>query len=196
MESSTLQEVNELDFTYLKYLSKGHDKKQILHDLMLAYGQDVWNFAFSLTGQRNLADDIRQDVFVKAFNKLETFRGDSSPKLWLLSITRHVAFDYRKSMFLRKVCLVEYITEKTTSQSAEKEYFKNCLIKDTWQVVLSLPVKLREVMVLYIHHQLSIEEIGELLDISESAVKVRIHRARKKVNTICNERKGEISEEV
>ncbi|MDQ0878267.1 RNA polymerase sigma-70 factor (ECF subfamily) [Paenibacillus sp. V4I3] len=184
-----------MDFTYLKYLSKGHDRKQILHDLMLAYGQDVWNFAFALTRQRNLADDIRQDVFVKAFHKLESFRGESSPKTWLLSITRHVAFDYRKSAFLRKVTLVEYITEKTTYQSAEREYFKNQLIKDTWQVVLSLPLKLREVMVLYIHHQLSIVEIGALLDISESTVKVRIHRARKKVNTICNERDGELSGE-
>jgi RNA polymerase sigma-70 factor (ECF subfamily) len=180
--------VNKVDFDYLKYLSSGYDKNKILHDLMVEFGQDVWNYAFSLTRYRHLADDIRQDAFVKAFNKLDTFRGESSPKAWLLSITRNLAIDYRRSAFLRKVTLVDYIKERGSYASAEQEFFENLAVSDAWKAVLSLPIKHREVIVLYVHHQLSILEIAALLKISESAVKVRLHRARIKVNASYKER--------
>jgi RNA polymerase sigma-70 factor (ECF subfamily) len=180
-----------MDFEYLKYLTSGYDKNKILQDLMVQFGQDVWNYAFSLTRQQNLADDIRQDVFVRAYDKLDTFRGESSVKTWLFSITRNIAFDYRRSAFLRKVTLVDYIIEKGSNPSAEKEFFEKLDLKDAWKAVLSLSTKLREVITLYVHHQLSIAEIATLLQVSESAVKVRLHRARNKVNEIYEGREDE-----
>jgi RNA polymerase sigma-70 factor (ECF subfamily) len=182
-----------VDFSYLKHLSKGYDKNKILHDLMVAFGQDVWNFAFLLTHQHNLADDIRQDVFVKAYDKLDYFRGESSPKTWLLSITRNTAIDYRRSAFFRKVTLIDYVTDNGTHPSAEKEFLEKQVLADAWKAVMSLPLKLREVIVLYVHHQLSIAEIADLLHISKSAVKVRLHRARNKVNETYNGKDGELS---
>lgn len=168
------------------------DKDIFLRELMTQYGQDVWNFAFSLVRERTLADDIRQEVFVKAYDKLDTFRGGSSMKTWLFSITRNKAADYRKAAFLRKVTLVEYIREMGSTPSAEKEYFDKLVINEAWKAVLSLPVKFREVLTLYAHHQLSIAEIAELLQISESGVKVRLHRARKKVNEIYHGSEGKL----
>ncbi|WP_313787057.1 RNA polymerase sigma factor [Paenibacillus larvae] len=44
-------------------------------DLMRQYGRDVWNYAFFLTKSSHVADDISQDVFVRAYTKLHTFRG-------------------------------------------------------------------------------------------------------------------------
>lgn len=49
-----------------------------LDELMDHYGQDVWNFAFFLTRNRSLADDIAQDVFLKAYVHIESFRAESS----------------------------------------------------------------------------------------------------------------------
>jgi RNA polymerase sigma-70 factor, ECF subfamily len=180
-----------LDVSYLKYLAQGQDKNEILRGLMTAYGDDVWNFAFSLTRRRDIADDVMQDVFVKAFNKLDSFRAESSAKTWLLSIARNTVKDHRKSAFIRKVTLVEYITDKGTHASAESEYFEHELLSSAWEAVMKLPVKLREVMVLFAHHQLSISEIAALLRISEAATKVRLHRARLKVNQICDESEGD-----
>jgi RNA polymerase sigma-70 factor (ECF subfamily) len=191
-ESSSFREgVNVVDFAYLNHLSEGYEKNKILHDLMVAYGDDVWNFAFFLTRQRTLADDIRQDVFLKAYEKMETFRGQSSVINWLLTITRNVAIDYQKKAFFRKVTLIGYIKDIGTYVSAEKEYIENQDLGDTWKVVLNLPVKLREVLVLYAHHGLSLAEISTLLHISESATKVRLHRARKKVNAVFQQREGD-----
>lgn len=166
---------------YLRYIVSGGDRKSILHDLMAAYEKDVWNFAFSLTRRFDLADDIKQDVFVKVYDKLYSFRGDSSVKTWLLTITRHVTYNYLRSAFLRKVTLVEYITDNRFHSSAETEALDKIVTEDVWKKVLSLPIKLREVLVLYAHLELSINEIAHILQIPEGTVKSRLHNARKKM---------------
>ncbi|BBI31190.1 hypothetical protein KCTCHS21_05890 [Cohnella abietis] len=88
------------------------------HLLMTQYGQDVWNLAFVLTKRYDLADDVTQDVFLNAYKAIGTFRGASSVKTWLLSITRNISINYLRSAFMRKVTLTEWITSKGTSPSA------------------------------------------------------------------------------
>jgi RNA polymerase sigma-70 factor (ECF subfamily) len=180
-----------VDFEYLKYMSSESsesDKKDILHDLMTAYGDDVWNYAFLLCKNPDLADDITQDTFLKAFNKLFSFRGQSTIKTWLFAIARNTTYDYKKSSFFRRVTLVEYISPQyKTSPSAEMEAMEVLVTSELWKQVLVLPVKLREAIILYAHHQLKIVEISDLLGISEGTVKSRIFKARLKLLQLSEE---------
>ncbi|UUZ81614.1 hypothetical protein LJK88_44540 [Paenibacillus sp. P26] len=73
---------SKVDFEYLKYLSESSDKKAILEELMTAYGKDVWNYAYSITRKWDQADDITQEVFIKVYRNLYTFRSESSVKTW------------------------------------------------------------------------------------------------------------------
>lgn len=84
-------------YEYLKTISQGIDKNAALHDLMIDYGDDVWNYIFFLTRQSNTADDLAQDVFLKVFEKLHTFRGQSTVKTWILSVTYNTVRDYWRS---------------------------------------------------------------------------------------------------
>lgn len=168
-------------YEYLKYMTETTDKRAILKDLMDQYGNDVWNYAFSLTHKWEQADDITQDVFLKAYRHLHTFRCESSIKTWLLAITRNAVKDLRKSAFFRKVTLVDLIPFREVHPSAEHEAIENQAVSDIWKKVLQLPVKYREVLILYGHHQLSMKEIAELLDVSIGTVKSRLHHARMKV---------------
>jgi RNA polymerase sigma-70 factor (ECF subfamily) len=86
--------VNVLEKDYWKYSESMNSES--FRDLMLTYGQDVWNYAFFMTQQAHLADDISQDVFFKAFSSIQTFRGESSIKTWLIAITRNIAINYRR----------------------------------------------------------------------------------------------------
>lgn len=79
------------------------DKNVILEDLMVAYGEDVWNYAFFLTRQSELSDDITQDVFVRVYERLFSYRGEASVKTWLLTITRNLVRDHWRSAWFRKV---------------------------------------------------------------------------------------------
>ncbi len=70
----------EARFEYLKTLEQMDDKKIILEDLMNVYGKAVWNYAFSITRKPELADDITQDVFLKVYLNLHSYRRHASIK--------------------------------------------------------------------------------------------------------------------
>jgi len=161
--------------------------KETFRELMLMYGQDVWNYAYLMTKRADLADDISQDVFLKVYQNIGSFRGESSFRTWLISITRNIAINYRRSAFVRKVTLVDWIVRKETHSSAEDEAMEICLAEDIWQIVLKLPVKYREVLLLDARYDLTIKEIADVLGISQGTVKSRLSRARSKVTRIWKE---------
>ena len=100
-------------------------------------------------------------------------------KAWLLTIARNTTRDYFRSAWFRRVQLVweEYETS-LFHPSAEKQWFVSLEQREVWNAVLSLPRKLRETLLLYVHHHLAHKEIAELLQVSEGTVKSRIFRAR------------------
>lgn len=168
-------------FEYLKYVSETTDQKTILRNLMETYGNDVWNYAFSICRNSDLADDITQDAFLKVYRNLTTFRGEASVKTWLLTITRNTTYDYLRKAFWRKVTLVGFIQSTGTSLSAETEAMEKLYASDIWKKVISLPPKYREILILHAHYQLSTKEMASILNISEGTVKSRLHHARLKV---------------
>ncbi len=167
-----------MQFDYLKSAVSGVDKASVLEELMDAYGRDVWNYAFFLTGRPELAEDIAQDVFVKVYERIDTFRGQSSVKTWLLAITRNAARDALRSAWLRRVTLLSGAIDLLSSRSAEQEAIEGLVTEQIWLDVMALPRKLREVLLLAAHHGLAIKEIAGMLGISEGTVKSRLHRAR------------------
>lgn len=170
-----------MEFDYLKALSGDYSKNEILTDIMRAYGKDVWNYAFSLCGKSEMADDIAQDVFLKVLQKIDTFRGEASMKTWLLKITRTTALNHRTTWFIRKVIPLGKGFENEEygdSPSAESKAFETITLNDAWQNVMKLPTKLREVMVLFAYHEMSQKEIAETIGIPEGTVKSRLHHAR------------------
>lgn len=172
-----------MQFDYLKHVTDGLDRHAVLNELMHAYGKDVWNFAFFMTHRRELADDITQDVFVKVFEHLYDFRGQSSVKTWLLAITRNTARDVLRSAWIRRVTLMPVSRQETQSHpSAERETIDKLMTEQVWAVVLKLPRKLREVLLLTSHHGLAMKEIADMLGVSIGTVKSRLHRARAAVN--------------
>ncbi|KIL40154.1 hypothetical protein SD70_15905 [Gordoniibacillus kamchatkensis] len=149
--------------------------------------KEVWNYAYFLTGNRDTADDLTQDVFAKAYRDIASFRGEASVKTWLIKITRNTAANYRKSAFFRKVRLFANVSVGGTAPSAEREYFSRLHASSVWDAVMKLPAKFREVLLLDARYELSNEEIAELLGISVGTVKSRIHRARAKISKCLSE---------
>jgi RNA polymerase sigma-70 factor, ECF subfamily len=176
------EEVNMVDFGYLGAISEGLDKEQVLTDLMSEYGKDVWKYALFLTLNPNLADDIMQEVFIKVFKNMYSYRGQASVKTWLFTITRNVARDHWKSAWTRKIVLFGSRPSPAILPSAEHEVMSSLQEQDIWRHVLDLPTKLREILLLHIHHELSLHELADFLHISEGTVKSRLHRARAKLN--------------
>lgn len=169
---------------YLNNMIAVDNPSSVLMEMMDAYGQAVWNYVFFLTKRRDAADDISQDVFLKALQHLHQFEGRCSVKTWLFAIARNLSMNYLKSSFIKKVTLMEWVTPKNHERSAELEAIGSMEVSRIWEHVLSLPVKFREVLLLEFHYQLPRREIAALLNISEGTVKSRLHRARARMEAL------------
>ncbi len=178
MEEDYLKYISEIDVSHLR---------AIMHE----YGEDVWNFAYFLTKRRDLADDISQDVFLKAFTNFRSFRGEATVKTWLLKITRNTAFSYLKRSYFRKTILMEYVPIMGTHPSAEETFFRERISDEIWANVMKLPAKYREILVLSTYYQLSLNEVGSTLGLSVGTVKSRLHRAKQKFADIMGRRESE-----
>lgn len=169
-----------------------------LRALMEHYGEDVWKYAYFLTGDPHLADDIAQETFIRAYRGFHTFRRESSVKSWLLKITRNTAFTAQRRAFLRKAVLLDSRSPDgspsvsaghRTAPSAEETVIAYETEAELWQVIMELPRKFRDPLILRFHYQFSMEEIAEILNISVGTVKSRIHRAKQKAANILKGRK-------
>lgn len=169
------------NFDFLKYMVESEDNKALLDELMNAFGKDVWNYAFSITRKWDLADDITQEVFIKVYRNMHAFRRDASVKTWLLTITRNTAIDYQRSAFFRKVTLSDVVEDYGEHHSVEHDVVEKWAVNEMWRMVLELPAKYREVIILYAHNQLSLKEIAQVLDVTEGTVKSRMFHARQKL---------------
>nr|WP_246354386.1 sigma-70 family RNA polymerase sigma factor [Paenibacillus phytohabitans] len=165
-----------------------------LRQIMKLYGEDVWNYIYFLTKNSDQADDLTQEVFIKCYYRIGTYRGLSSLKTWLFTIARNTVFSYRKSRFFRSGLWggmqplpaeaqhqEEAAGQAVVARSAEMEYLGNRQVDEIWSMIMKLPDKLREVLVLDLKAELSVREIAELIRISPGTVKSRLHRARHKI---------------
>lgn len=175
-----------MELEYLKQMTVMDT--QTLDKIMNLYGNDIWNYAYFLTKQQALADDIAQEVFIKAYFGIHTFRGQASLKTWLLTITRHTVFRYKQAFFFRKVILKDRLhTDDASSRSAELEYLDGQYTDEIWAMIMTLPRKFREVLILDIYYEMSIKQIADFLNLAAGTVKSRLYRARKKVQNLLKE---------
>lgn len=138
------------------------------------YGKQLTSFAFSYVKDWGIAEDIVQDVFIKALRNYESFRGESSLKTWLYSITANQCKDYLKSSYFKRVVLSNVFP----SNHKKDEYKVHNTNDELSNAIFELSVKYREVIMLYYYEGLRLKEIASLLQLKEATVKTRLQRAR------------------
>ncbi|NGZ76286.1 RNA polymerase sigma factor [Saccharibacillus alkalitolerans] len=159
--------------------------------VMETYGEDVWNYLYMMTRSRELADDLAQETFIRAYKYMHAYRGEASLKTWLLRIARNRWYSYRRLAFVRKVTLPGNVPETSASGSAEEEFLRAELTSDVWKIVLKLPLKYREILMLRAHYDMTMEELAGALGITVSAAKTRLQRARRKASELWEKERGE-----
>lgn len=143
--------------------------------------QKVHALALRLTGDEHDADDVVQDAYVRAYRGLARFREEAMFSTWLHRITANAASTYigRRGRHRHRdlddvVDLADYTTDHNPELRAEASMTGRHLER----ALALLPQRLRSVVELRDIHGMSHREIAERLDITESAAKVRLHRAR------------------
>ncbi len=157
--------------------------------LVRATYADTYALAFRLTGNEDDACDVVQDTYLRAYRSLAGFRGDSAFTTWLYRITANCASTQMTQRGrTRHEELADDVPLADERLAADPEAMAGLSFeRDRVAAALaSLPDRLRVVVVLRDIYDLPHEAIAAELGISETAAKVRLHRARKKLReTLC-----------
>lgn len=145
---------------------------------------DAYNLAYRLTGDEDDARDVVQDAYLRAFRGLKRFRGEAQFTTWLYRITANCAASslgkrarHRHDVLEDDEDIVDLSARVDPAEQADRG-----AVRDRVKAALAeLPPRLRAVVVLRDVYDLSHEAIATELGITESAAKVRLHRARRKL---------------
>lgn len=150
------------------------------------YHHSLFQFLFYMVRNRQIAEELVQEVYIKVLNSYSSFKGDSSEKTWLYSIARHVGVDWIRSQNRKKrkfLGLFE-LSEKEYQIRDENPLPDEIVVeqeemKEVYQMLGKCSLDQQQVIILRYIESLSICETATVLGWTESKVKTTQHRAIK-----------------
>ncbi|MEL6812265.1 MAG: RNA polymerase sigma factor [Bacteroidota bacterium] len=164
-----------------------HGDTHAFSTLVEKYQGYVFTIVLRMVKVREEAEEVAQDTFIKAFESLESFRGESKFSSWLYSIAYRKALDrIRKNKRQQTSELLEEITEgdaamvENALQQLEKKERKDQIQR----CIMELPEVEAALITLYYFEEQSVKEIASVTQLSEENIKVKLYRSRKKLFTL------------
>ena len=152
------------------------DAERALYD---AHVDRIYRLVYRMAGDGDLAEDFTQDTFIRAFERLDQFRGDSSLATWLHSIAVSVTLNGMRKV--KRIGLRTTELEETPALAAEARELPPDLRTRLFQAIDALSEKLRPVYIMHDIEGYTHEEIGETLGIPIGTSKARLFDARAKL---------------
>ncbi|WP_053368645.1 sigma-70 family RNA polymerase sigma factor [Bacillus sp. FJAT-27245] len=146
--------------------------------IVLTYVNDIRKLIYTYVRHTETVEDLAQEVFLAAYKGYRNFRGESSVKTWLFKIAINKSKDHLKSWHHRHLVLTEFFQEKSNRDTAETEAMAGLEKQELAKAIMALPLKYREIIILYYYHDLSLPEICRLLNMNTNTVKTRLTRGR------------------
>ena len=156
------------------------DRDQKLISLVDRYQEPLLRMCCLYLRDRSLAEDAVQETFIKAYQALDSFRGESSEKTWLMRIAMHICCDINRTGWLRfmnRAITPEMFVDQAAPTPEERE-------EELAAAVMKLPRRLREVILLYYYQGMNVNEIADALNLSHSSVSGRLKRGREKLKNM------------
>ncbi|WP_442598326.1 sigma-70 family RNA polymerase sigma factor [Neobacillus sp. D3-1R] len=161
----------------------GKNQEEVLENIMNSYGSAIKSLIYSYMKDWEITSDLTQEVLVTIYLKLDTFHHKSSLKTWIYSIAINKCKDYMKSWHYRNTVINEklFFFMRDSKKTPEEQIIEKSNNKELEKAIWSLPLKYREVFLLYYYQDFSLEEVSEALGIPIATVKTRLYRGKEKV---------------
>ena len=164
--------------------------KAAFEQLVIRHQDLVYSLAYKLTGNREMANDVAQEAFIRAWKAIEKFRGDSTFSTWIYRITVNTAWTLRKKAKKHNTLNIDDTYEPIVIDE-KKDPELVAINSDLSSVLINaldkIPIEQRIIVELKNIEGRSHKEIADYLDISVTAAKVRLHRAHQKLRQILEE---------
>ena len=162
---------------------------EILYD---RYDKLVYNKCRGFSRHDDEAEDLTQDIFLKLFVKLKTFKGKSKFSTWLYSFTYNHCVNYVNRNTAKKIEKQSVDTDNLKdehygSQEQDDADIQNLRVEKLKEALEKISPEEKMILLLKYQDSLSIKELCGVLDIGESAVKMRLKRAKDKLVNVYNE---------
>ncbi|GGX30283.1 RNA polymerase sigma factor [Aquimarina muelleri] len=150
------------------------------------YSKKIYNKCYSFTKNEEEAKDLTQDVFLKLFTKLHTFKGNSKFSTWLYAFTYNFCINYLKRDPLRKMESLSDTIEKHEyhlfeNEDVNDEQLFEIKVSKLEKILNTIDPEDKAILLLKYQDEISVKDLQVILNIGESAVKMRLKRAKIKV---------------
>jgi RNA polymerase sigma-70 factor, ECF subfamily len=156
------------------------EKEALIDEIMIRYGQEILQLVYSYVNNNEVAEDLTQDIFVKCYKSLHTFKGNSKLRTWLWKIAINHCKDYLKSWYNNKIFVSnnESVFDLEQKESVEETVIQKDEDEKLTAEVMKLPIKYREVVYLFYFEELTMKEIASLLGVNQNTIKTRLRKAK------------------
>ncbi len=171
--------------------SSGYESFQLVYKEVFPV---LMRVAYHVTFNMDASEDICQEAFIRFYNRNLLFPSLDEAKYWLIRVTKNLSINYVKRKSREQVA-VERIKKqpRPVLKTGEDEVLGQEACTLVREAIQKLPEKLRAVLVLKEYSDLNYKEIATILSISESNVKVRVHRARQQLEKLLNQEEMHVS---
>ena len=166
------------DLGVLRKAQKGDERAFSI--ILRTYEQPVFNYVLRLTGDRSLAEDLTQEVFLRVFQGLPSFSLRSRFTTWLFQVTKNRVLDELRAIERRPRALVA-LEDIPPLEVVDAPVERTETIHAVWRAVEALNADLKMALLLRDVVGLSYGEIAETLEVTLATVKWRIYKAREEV---------------
>jgi RNA polymerase sigma-70 factor (ECF subfamily) len=175
----------QTDLQLIERFKNGDEKA--FNEIVLRYQERVYWIARRYLADHDDADDVVQEVFVKAYEALAGFRGDAAVSTWLYRITVNQALNVLRWKKVKNFVRIDEITaEQASADPTPGDILESNERRDLIKEAVSrLPEKQRAVFVLRYYQELSYEEIAQTLKTSVGGLKANYFHAVKKIQEFC-----------
>lgn len=149
-----------------------------MEKLIDLYGDELLRLCYLYLHDLQLAEDAVQETYIRIFRGYEKFQGKSKEKTWITRIAINVCKSYLRSPWKQKIFYGDIETVQDEKQIAQEMEIKDDTVI---RAIYQLKPKYKEVILLFYYQEFKVAEIAQILDISASAVTVRLTRAREQL---------------
>jgi RNA polymerase sigma-70 factor (ECF subfamily) len=161
-------------------------ERQAQYELYRRYKDRIYGIAYRMSNNRQEAEDISQNIFLRVFDKIHSFRGEAAFSSWLYRLAMNVCINHfhsdkkRKEKFPSTISDLQEVNSPALKAKEEKLHLKPYLEK----AIRALPAGYRMVFILYDIEGYQHHEICKMMNISEGTSKSQLHRARKELRRL------------
>ena len=150
----------------------------------------VYNTCLSFSNNNQEAEDICQDVFLKLLDKIHTFKGASKFSTWLYSFTYNHCVNYfhrnKVNKFEKNTSNIEQICNEVIAQSSDEDLVQMIKLEKLNEALELIPFEDKQILILKYQEFKSVKDLMDLHNAGESAIKMRLKRAKEKLLGVYN----------